>query len=416
MQNQDIFFFNPTCDFATANGTVSWQPNRLLQQMERDMGNLPQFLSKPEDIVLVRKLPSSELMDKLQEAGFELPSFISVDEALNSPTVLTGMAGNLRPWGWSPAVHHLLKSIKPLCRREFQESPVAGWKPAHRALFSRETARKLLKNMLTHFGRVQFMGLDFLPQACSSPDEVEQLATKWGQIMVKLPWSSSGRGLQAVTRIPVHPSVKQRISGMLRNQGQVFVEPLYKKLQDLGFLYDITSEGIKFLGCSRFFTTAQGQYRGNYLMGYPPGTSAELKIFLTEIENTLPEIHLQALSEMEINKVYEGPLGIDTLIFEHKDGSHGINPCLEINWRYTMGHVALRLEQHIESQSTGTFYTYFSKDKPFSDFVPGNMKTSPLHTIDSKLVSGFLPLTEYKDNNVFGAFIQLANFRGFPSS
>jgi hypothetical protein len=416
MQNPDIFLFNPTCDFATANNTVSWQPNLLLQQMEREMGNLPQFLCKPGDIVLVQELPSSELLDKLKDAGFTLPSFLSVDKVLTSPSCLNGMLGNLRPWGWSPAVHHLLQPIKPLCQREFSESPIAEWKPAHRTLFSRETARELLKNMLTHMGKVHFIDVDFLPQACSSPDEVDQLTKKWGKIMVKMPWSSSGRGLQAVTRIPVHPSVKQRISGMLRSQGQVFVEPLHKKIQDLGFLYDITSEGIKFLGCSRFFTTLQGQYRGNYLNGYPPDTSPELKTFLIMAENTLPEIHLQALSDMKIRELYEGPLGIDTLIFENKDGSYVINPCLEINWRYTMGHVALQLERHIESGSTGTFYTYHCKEKPFSDFVSENMKNFPLISIDGKLASGFLPLTEYTHKNVFGAFMQFFNSRGSASS
>jgi hypothetical protein len=416
MQNPDIFLFNPTCDFATANNTVSWQPNRLLHQMERDMGNLPQFLSKPGDIVLVQELPSSELLNKLKDAGFELPSFLSVDKALSSPTFLNGKPGNLRPWGWSPAVHHLLQPIKPLCIREFSESPMAVWKPAHRSLFSRETARDLLKNMLAQIGEIRFIDEDFLPQICYSMDEVEQLATKWKQVMVKLPWSSSGRGLQAVTRVPVHPSVKQRIGGMIRSQGHVFAEPLHKKIQDMGFLYDVTPEGIKFLGCSRFFTTVKGQYRGNYLNGYPADTSPELKIFLKMAENTLPGIHLQALSDMRIGELYAGPLGIDTLIFTNSDGDYVINPCLEINWRYTMGHVALQLERHIESQSTGTFYTYYSKEKPFSDFAAGNMKTFPLYSIDGKLVSGFLPLTEYMHNNVFGAFMQLFNSRGSASS
>ena len=416
MQNPDIFLFNPTCDFATANNTISWQPNSLLQQMERDMGNLPQFLSKPGDIVLVREQPSPELLGILKGAGFELPLFLPLYNALTNPSCLNGMIGSLRPWGWSPAAHHILQPLKSLCKWEFIESPVAVWKPAHRTLFSRETARLLLKNLLTHFGSDLFIDMDFLPKVCSSPDEVDQLATKWKQVMVKLPWGSSGRGLQAVTRIPLHPSVKQRISGMIRSQGHVFVEPLHKKIQDLGFLYDVTSEGIKFLGCSRFFTSSQGQYRGNYLNGYPADTSPELKIFLKAAEHKLPEIHLQALLDMKIGEIYEGPLGIDTLIFENKDGNYFINPCLEINWRYTMGHVAIQIERHLESQSTGIFYTYYNKEKLFSDFVSGNVKNSPLISINGKLVSGFLPLTEYMQNNVFGCFMQIFNSRVFASS
>ena len=48
----DIYLFNPTCEYAVANGHTSWQPNRLLQKMEEDLGTLPLFFARPQDVIL----------------------------------------------------------------------------------------------------------------------------------------------------------------------------------------------------------------------------------------------------------------------------------------------------------------------------------------------------------------------------
>ncbi|HOI48862.1 MAG TPA: hypothetical protein PK167_06130, partial [Prolixibacteraceae bacterium] len=65
MKLPDVYLFNPTCEMAIANGTVSWQPNRLLQQMETDLGNLPQFFAAETDVVLVKRLPGKAFTDTL---------------------------------------------------------------------------------------------------------------------------------------------------------------------------------------------------------------------------------------------------------------------------------------------------------------------------------------------------------------
>ncbi len=44
----DIFYFNPTCEFAVANGSPNWQPNKLLKKMEDDLSVLPLFFGKKE--------------------------------------------------------------------------------------------------------------------------------------------------------------------------------------------------------------------------------------------------------------------------------------------------------------------------------------------------------------------------------
>ena len=41
---------------------------------------------------------------------------------------------------------------------------------------------------------------------------------------------------------------------------------------------------------------------------------------------------------------YTGPFGVDMMVVRHADGAgHSIHPCVELNLRRTMGHVALHL-------------------------------------------------------------------------
>ena len=405
-----VYIFNSTCDFAVGNSNPSWQANQMLQKMEHDLGNLPQFLCKPNDIVIVQKYPSSQLVNILSDAGFEMPQFRKIDE-LHTITDID----SIHPWGWSPATHQLLKDVKAYCSKEFLSSAVASWKPEHRELYSRSTARKFLKSIISDYNENCFIGMNSLPRVCSSVSEIEEVAELWGKIMIKQPWSSSGRGLQPVTKFPIHQSVKQRISGMLKDQGKVFVEPLHSKILDLGFLYEITSDKVKWLGVSRFCTNDKGQYKGNYLNGFPPDFPDELVIFLEGIFEKVPQIHINLLGNPEIQKIYQGPLGIDMLIYRDIEGKLKINPCLEINWRFTMGHIALQLEQHLCIGAKAIFRIYYDNKKPFSVFASENIKQHPLKLSGGKIESGFIPLTDITEDSLFGAYMITSNSPWSPS-
>lgn len=374
------------------------------------MANLPQFLCRPKDIVVVQNHPSQQLKKMLSVAGFALPQFRELIEI--------GTATNfnkLCPWGWSPASHQLLKPLKPSCSREFLSSAVGDWKPEHRELFSRNTALQFLKTLLLKYKKTSFIGQENLPRICNSIGEVEQLANHWKQLMVKLPWSSSGRGLQPVTKFPLHQSMRQRISGMLKNQEEVFVEPLLEKVFDLGFLYEITSDDVKWLGPSLFFTDEKGQYKGNYLNGLPSDISDELNLFIKEALEIIPPIHFKLINQAEIRKLYQGAIGIDTLIYRDIEGELKINPCLEINWRFTMGHVALNLEQYLHKEAKAIFRTYYDNQKSFSIFAGENIQNQPLKLSEGKITSGFIPLTEISEGSIFGAYLSVVNSPGSPS-
>lgn len=407
MCQPDIYLYNPTCDFAIANGTGSWQPNKLLARMEADTANLPQFLCRKEDVVLVRQHPSGQLLQHLAEAGFTIPAFRTLAEVLSESGFPGRTIGTLRPWGWSPEVHARLSPLKKLCGEGFWKSPVSDWTEMHRELSSRQTAREVLSQITGLYPFEPFIQPEYLPVKCLSVRDVELQASRWGSLMVKMPWSSSGRGLQKVTHCPLNISTKQRISGMLREQGYVFAEPFLDKKMDLGLLYEAGKSGIRFLGFSRFFTNPKGQYRGNYLNGYPEKLSEEENAVLHLTEKILPEIHTEALQKLDMVSYYQGPVGIDTMIFNDHKGKLRIQPCVEINWRYTMGHLSLKLEKQICQTSKAIFGTYYSKEKAFPDFSKENILKNPLEMQNGKICAGFLPLTEFHGDPQFGAYLEV---------
>lgn len=398
----DLFLFNPTCDFAVANGSPNWQPNAVLMRMEEDMASIVRFLATPKDIILLIRLPSPELCLLLKSAGFPDPRFITFDSFLNNPEQVR----DIHPWGWSPA---FIRFIKPVINSGncISKNPgIALWKKSDKELRSRDTARMVLLNILQNHFHENFLPLTLAPQVCQTLEEIESYALKHGPLMMKSPWSSSGRGLIPITEIPFHKSIKQQLASALKSQGFVMAEPLLEKVHDLAFLYDSNRGIIKFSGISRFFTNTKGQYEGNYLGDFPADITHPERNFLEWAILHLPKLHIKVLTETGLINSYSGPLGIDTLIFRDEAGNLKINPCLEINWRYTMGHISLELENYIHSSSRGIFRIWQGKEKSFSQMVRAKEPHFKTCHESGKIISGFIPLTEFACDNQFGAYME----------
>jgi len=285
-QKPDVWFFNPTCEYAVANGTTSWQPNRLLQKMEVDLGTLPLFFAKPHDIVLVRKLPAEKFLQKLKMQGISLPRFVLLEDALKYK--LNGEKLNrLMPWGWSPVAHKLLEPLKNSCSIPFQHSPVFKWQPGTRDLYSKKFSRKILTDVLPQLPTKTVLQPSMLPEVASTQHEMETLIDRWGKLMVKAPWSSSGRGLQPITKSPVVPKVWEKLMGIVNDQGYAIAEPLLDKVMDMSIQFELKQGKVAFLGKSIFLTDKKGQFQGNFLKGMPADVSAEELQFARELPHLL---------------------------------------------------------------------------------------------------------------------------------
>ncbi len=406
MINQtNIYLFNPTCEYAVANGNTSWQPNRILQKMEADLATLPMFFADSHDQILVDNLPSNEFITQFEKIAFCVPEFILKKSIQNPVDIQKQTFNKLKPWGWSPAAHKLLSPLKPFCSEEFRSSPVANWKTEHRGLFSKKFAIEILKELRTSSPSDTFITNDLVPEICTQKEQFKYLILRWEKLMVKAPWSSSGRGLQPVTKTPVHEKVWEKLLGIVNEQGFAIVEPFLDKAADLAFQFEVKKGKISFLGISNFSTDKKGQYQGNFLNGLPDSYSNEIKGFMAQAPKIIIEPLIKTLEKSKLAELYEGNFGVDTLIFRDKNNQLKINPCLEINLRQNMGLLSLQLEKLLYSDKKGIFRIFYNPGESFYSFKKKMEKEHPLKIKLQKVESGFLALTDATKNSQFGAYI-----------
>lgn len=105
---------------------------------------------------------------------------------------------------------------------------------------------------------------------------------------------------------------------------------------------------VRYLGLS-LFHTQNGAYTGNVL------ATEEVKIEM--ISHYIPASLLKFIQEKICSILgplyrdrYTGPFGVDMMVVSGDDHQHfTLNPCVEINLRRTMGHVALALSKQVPS-------------------------------------------------------------------
>ncbi len=371
--------------------------------MENDLATIPLFFSLPNDQIIVPELPSKSFLEQLKRIGIETPDFI-LKQTLQQQNY-SSKINELRPWGWSPAAHKLLDPLKQYCSEDFKNSPVFNWKPEYKNYYSKKFALGILQQITTRFPSDFFIDQSQIPEICTEQCEIEELLNKLGNLMIKAPWSSSGRGLQPITKTPVHPKVWERILGIVKEQGYAIVEPFLEKVIDLALQFHVKAGKVEFVGISNFSTDYKGQYNGNNLNGLPDSLDRTVAEFVLSIPSFVLEPLLILLTESELAKNYDGYFGVDMLIFKDKKGRLKVNPCLEINVRHNMGLLSLQLEKLIVPDKKGLFRTFFKPGTTFYDLKAEMEKTHPLLLKDNKIESGFFALTEAKSDTQFGAYI-----------
>jgi hypothetical protein len=404
----DIYFFNPTCELAVANGSLNFMAPAQLRRFENELSTLPWILADRKDTVLVDQIPSQQFIHRLEGAGFRLPAFRTIRSSLSDPEFISGKKGFLFPWGWSPAVHKLLSPLKSGCCPEFLNSPVAEWREIHHDLYSRKSALDVLQSITEQQISDQWLSCDDLPEICTNQEQIIALQQRWGKVVVKAPWSSSGRGLQILRQNEFNQTNRQVISGFLKQQGYVVVGPWHDKLLDLSFQFFSFGNGvIEYRGLTTFSTDQKGHYTGNFIRELPAGRPPELNEFIQQNIPAAEKVLKLALQASEYSTNYFGWLGVDALIWKSSDGKLKFDPCLEINCRFTMGAIALNIRRHLSELSSGEFRIMHGKEGQFAQFCAEMMKKDPLIIDNGKIVRGFLPLTPDSPGVLFGAWISV---------
>ena len=223
-------------------------------------------------------------------------------------------------------------------------------------------------------------------------EELVELLTQ-GPCLVKLPYSSSGRGLWRINRLD--SQLEETLRKLLRRHGTLLVEPLLDKMQDYGAEYYIDEAGeVQFVGLCAFETDDQGRYLES-LCQAPEETLRQLTESLSD-PNELTQALAQhrAYLSREVAPYYCGAVGIDLLTYRPDGVSSrtALHPWVEINLRYTMGHYALDLYRERVPQGSYDQYRFGILSAPRAKAL---LSTADAPTLDDagRLRSGLLPLT-----------------------
>lgn len=363
------------------------------------------FFSKKEDYIIVEKWPPEQFLSNLYALDINIPNFILAGHVSDNKHFIDLKKNKLLPWGWSPAAHKKLTILKPGCSAKFKKSPVFNWNSSQRDLYSKRFALGILKKLLTNFPNDRYISHSQLTEVCTSKIQFESSLKKWNKLMVKAPWSSSGRGLQPITKTPIHPKVWDKLLGIVKDQGYAIVEPFLNKALDLAFQFNLKGGKVSFLGISNFSADQKGHYMGNSLNGLPLGLDAEIVDFVDTVTDNIIRALSCTIEASELALRYEGPFGVDALVYYDHKRQIKINPCLEINLRHNMGLLSLQLEKLIHPGKKGTFRTYYKPGSTFHKFAEEMIRTHPLIISKNKIVSGFLPLVAPDKDVLFGAYL-----------
>lgn len=349
-----LHIFNPEHDIALAHGSPLFTSPRAGRQLRADLGFLPALWAGEESVVWTDQ--PQEAWQAVRRLGLDVPPGLFVD----TPSLrrLAGQVQAVDPWGWDAALCRQLQRLGVNPRI----LPTAEELEEVRALSHRRTAKELLDSIQPISLTDNTIGdsikekeeviettskaVELRGEAIEVKDEaalLQQLA-RWPEAVLKAPWSSSGRGVRMVSA-PVHSSVLQWALGVMRRQGSLMVEPLYHKVADFGMEFSANAEGFTYLGLS-LFDTSGSAYTGNVL------ANEEEK--RTKLARYLSPTQIDSLRQRVLNcleaispRFRLGPFGIDMMIVRTEDGKTRVHPCVEINFRRTMGHVAIALQQRI---------------------------------------------------------------------
>ncbi len=394
--------FNPGHEISVLLGAENYTPSSNVQKMVRDLSCLPVWYSLSSDLVLVNELVSPDFISSLPNELGPFARLVTENELKDSDT--SSLMLEADPWGISPHSLHLFEALKHRCNLNVS---IPVWKEEYLRLTGRQSAAECLELV-----RRQLPGMHIpsAPVLCQSIEEVEKrLLQQESPFVVKMPYSSSGRGLLWLSGGSLTDKDRRWIEGAIKKQGMVTIEYALDKVQDIAAEFYSDGQGnVTYEGLSVFGTTQRGAYEGNilgsqdYLMGVIGSWKGE-KVYqqmLHALTNALTVLY---------GNVYRGHLGVDMLVYKDMDGGYAIHPCLEINMRYTMGMFSLHLcRSYIDSQSIGEFkITYESVDGEAYDCHCRMKETYPVTLRDGKIQKGYLSLCPVTKDTKFRAYINV---------
>lgn len=325
-----IWLFNPENDLALAAGTAAYTAPPAAVRLRRAGEVLPMWMGSPGDFFICDGVNDAWLSDMQARFGLEVNPWDRTTPGI--PT----------PWGWSKAARSMFE------RRGIPAGalPPDGLLDTWRDLSHRAVSVKVHEALAA---RLSF-ALWPSPVEVRSVAELKKLLAAQPYSVVKLPWSSSGRGVTFADATNAG-AVIERAAGAISRYGSVLVEKRADRVADFAMLFTMGGGAARFQGLSLFKADDRGHYGGNFVG--PQHTAAALLGSLYPLDRLMEVAEaLCAVLPGVLGPGYAGPVGVDMLLAADEGGGVVLDPVVELNLRYTMGFVALALERFVAGEAT----------------------------------------------------------------
>lgn len=360
-----IHIFNPEHDLALASNLDNFTAPHAGRDLRHDLGFLPALWAEGGDGVLVDNREAAEYA--WSKLGLPLRGqFVTPDDL---PKLVQDPTFSLEPWGWDRAIRgEFLRFGAPATLLPDDGFLNFVRQTSHRS-WAAEHILRPLRNIPGTIGEAE---------TAHNLDEVRRFLSVRHHIVLKAPWSSSGRGIRYVSdgsdgnsTFTLTKQLEGWIENILYRQGAILMEPYYNKVMDLGMEWYSDGEGnVHYCGLS-LFNTVKGAYTGNIIADEEYKEQRVAQFIDFDVFNHVQQ-QLISLLTAGLGKIYHGPFGIDMMLVNN-DGTILLHPCVELNLRTTMGHVALRLHE-IATKPWETMRVAFRNSKYCLELITGNSK------------------------------------------
>jgi uncharacterized ferritin-like protein (DUF455 family) len=394
----NVFVFNPFAEPFIAQGS-KFTPGKHQAELACDLANLPQFLCRRDDVVLVPERPSTRFLSGIQHAGFALPEFVVVSRSrapwwsrVDSPSVKAnspGAGGNedepfralaarklgsLRPWAWGPDSAQLLAPLFPNAADQ-RRHPDQCFNEGMASLYSKAWSANFLRKVLGHHHE-QKLSVATEPWLCpeqgvgTAVNGVDAALNAIGEIrsrghhriVIKQALGLAGHNAIRLWEPQITEAQRRWMAKAIEQGNELVIEPWLERVLDFSIQLEMTPPRLMVRGYTGLVNDAKGQFQANraepnYAIRCPAQVAALLR-GPRDISSRLHSLYgsIVALLEDELRRVdYVGPLGIDAFVYRTAAGEHCLKPIVEINPRYTMGRLLIELMQRATPGTHGIF-------------------------------------------------------------
>lgn len=375
-----VFVFNPFTEGYIARGK-GFTPVKHQSLLARDLANIPQFLCRADDIVLIAKRPSVEFLSAIKQAGFPLPEFVELKNGCIDPdsNLSQRKVSGLRPWAWGPDSVELLEPLFANLNGP-ERTATQYFNPRIAELYSKAWSANLLKKVLPLDApwlcteREIGVTVNTLEEAFEAITAIRRNGHY--KIVAKQALGLAGHNAIRLWEPEISASQRQWLSRAVQNHRQLVIEPWLTREIDFSVQLEMGSRHLKLCGYTGLINDDKGQFRANWAApNYNrrlPANVAALFPEMPHISDQLQQLYANIFSVVETelrDAGFVGPVGIDAFVYRTPEGSCRLKPIVEVNPRYTMGRLTLELMKQACPGSFGLFrLVTHSQMEGFRDF------------------------------------------------